>query len=548
MKMSQICYPLLCIGRLVYALWVLAFGQADMLYMAQNFAPWMGTHEYLMDHLRYPGGMREWAGDWLTQLFYYPALGTAVMVTMWGIALCALKRGLNLSGASMLLPLIPILCLLASLTQLGYWIFCLKTQSYWFGPTLGFFSVAIGFLGYTISTNTIHETKEDENSGVWYQVLYLAIWCIAGYYLLGWYAVLGALMMCLWQTSHKGISRTTLLQWGTMAISLLLITGGMSRTSGIEWREPMLLYGFHWVEIPEHASPLLSVTFWIMAASLLLMALKPGRWNLLHKTPVVILLLAAALMGANMMNYRNANFLSECRMLRAMEESRWEDLLNEMKQLDREPTREMVLMKDVALAQLGKLGDESFNYPYVGVRPQMTTEVPIHMNHSAGPYIYYWLGMPNFAFMWCQEDNIEYGMSPFFLKLMYRSMMCNGESEAAAKFKALLKGSLFYADFAISQEEIENVRCFMSGNDEVTNDRGFVEIYLLDRLSREQYDNAKAQQLAVHFAILARNRKRFGSNLSHYLELIGDDQALPRYFTPKTFNRYYDTDTGKKSY
>ncbi|MDO4496568.1 MAG: DUF6057 family protein, partial [Bacteroidales bacterium] len=260
--------------------------------------------------------------------------------------------------------------------------------------------------------------------------------------------------------------------------------------------------------------------------------------------PMVVCVLS--LLGANMLNYRNANFHTELKMLRAMEEARWDEVLELMNK--KRPTRQMVLMKDVALAQQGKLGEKAFDFPIGGIRPQMNTDLPIHMAHSAAPYFYYWLGIPNFAFVWCQEDVIEYGLSPYFLKLMHRSMLAIGDEVTAERYLKLLRRNPFYADYKVDLTETDAVRRFMTGHDLLTNDRGFCETFLLDVLSQEQYETPEAQQIAVHWAILSRNRKRYEKAVQHYIRLTDKQSALPRYMNAQAFEWYYNQDTGKRTY
>jgi len=434
--------------------------------------------------------------------------------------------------------LIPVIALLASITDLGYWIFCLKTRSYWFGPTLGLLAVSLMQWFYS-------------RCGEHGRLLSLTLMILFGYPLLGWYASLGVLAMLLCSPWRRPKEYWLKLICASAA-ALIAVAALYYHSPGVHWREDSLLYGFHHIIIPEASSILLEIPFWVMAVAVLLM---PLMTRLQQKTclswlPAAMVVIVVFL--GNMLNYRNANFHTELRMLRAMDNGQWDVVLNEIKGSRSKPTREMVIMKDVALAQQGRLGDAAFDYPIGGVRPQMNVDLPIHMAHSAAPLFYYWLGIPNFAFVWCMENNIEYGLSPFYMRMMYRCLLANGEDEAAAKFKALLKTTLFYQNYEPTQEEISNVQRFMTGHDELTNDRGYSEKYLLERLSHEYYDTPEAQQIAVHFSILSRNQKCFNSALSHYEELLkqhpSGEQELPKYFNQQTFDWYYESNTGNKSY
>ena len=509
---------LLFVGLLGYAWYLLAISNAQLLYTAQDFNPWLGTDAYWQQMVGHPGGWREWLGGWCTQNFYYPKLGASLLVGCWGLIAWLLLRANRLRGFWAALVFIPIVALLASTTQLGYWIFCLKLPSYWFGPTLGVLAVALVLYLYSL-------LRRER-----YRLLVLFVWSLFSLPLLGWYGTLGIVVLLL-----STPLRTSLKVWscrlGMIVLPLTAVALWYHESPSLHWHEPLLLYGWHHFTIPETSTPLLEWPFRILAGSMLLLPLLARLGRRFEKLGVVaLLLLIAALAGGNMLNYRNRNYHTELQMLRAMDEGRWDEVIAPMQSLQQMPTREMVLMTDVALAQQGRLGDQGFSFTFTGIRPAMNIDLPIHMAHSASPNIYYWLGLPNYAFMWCQEDNIEYGLSPYFLRMMYRCAIANDELTTASKYRQLLNTLTFHRDYEVSAQETAAVRRFMTRNDEVTNDRGYCEIYLTERLSQEQYDTASEQQLAVHFAMLRRDRLCFARTLARYIELAGSSARLPRHF------------------
>lgn len=519
---------------------VLVVQHGELLYAIQDFSPWLGTSDFLMQHAGYPGGLREWAGEWLTQFFFLPWLGATIMVCCWAVSVLALVKGNRLTGWWQLLALIPVIALLTTIVDLGYWIFCLKTRSYWFGPTLGLLAVSV--IQYFYSRSGEHG-----------RLLSLVLTILIGYPLLGWYATIGVVAMLLCSPWKRPLTAWLKLICATGAATIV-VAALYFQSPGIHWREDSLFYGFHRMAIPEVSSVIHEIPFVVMACCVVLLPLLARLQQCRSLRWMPLALLSLCLVGNNMLNYRNANFHTELRMMRALDESRWEDVLQELQEAKAyaKPTREMVIMKDVALAQLGKLGDAAFDYPVGGSRPKMNIDLPIHMAHSAAPLFYYWLGIPNYAFVWCMENYIEYGMSPFYLRMMYRCMVANGELEAAQKYKTLLKTSLFHRNYEVSAAEVRNVQRFMTGHDQLTNDRGYSEKYLLERLSQETYNTAEAQQIAVHFAILSRNQALFDRALSHYQALLQAEssaaKALPKYFNQKTFEWYYESNTGNKSY
>lgn len=505
---------------IVYAWIVLAVMNGDLLFTIQNFSPWLGTHDYFVQNVSHPGGLREWIGDWLTQLFYYPWLGAGVLVLFWVISASLLIKSCRLTDGFKLLSLIPVIALLTSITQLGYWVFCLKTPSYWFGSTVGLFFVSLVSFLYSRSGKVVR----------W---IVLALWILFGFPALGWIATIGILFLLL-LTPFRSSWKEWTVNILSVIVPMMAVLSYYSHSESVHWRDSLLLYGFPHVAIPEASSQLLEVAPIVMVISLLLLPVL-GRMRTGEKADqiallVSTLLLAVSLYCSNMLNYRNANFHAELSMMRAMEDGRWDDLLQTMRQSDRKPTREMVMMKDVALAQKGRLAEEAFKYDVRGVRPAMVVNLPIHMAHSAAPLMYYWLGLPNYAYMWSMENSIEYGLSPYWLKLFYRSAVVNGEEELARKYKKLLHTTLFYNDYEVSEEELNAVRRYVNKENKLDNDGGFSEGFIMTYLCKLQYDDAEAQEIALHYAMLMRQPETFAIGLDHYTELVGADKPLPVHY------------------
>lgn len=502
---------------LLYVWSVLVVQNGDLLYTIQDFSPWLGTKAYFLQSVTHPGGLREWVGDWLTQFFYYPLLGGNIMVVMWTVSSILMVKACRLSHGYELLSLIPVLALLASITQLGYWIFCLKTASYWFGSTVGFLFVSIVCYLYS-RVNHLG------------RCITLSLWMLIGFYALGWMASLGVILLFLLTPWRQGVKR-----WSQLLIPFVMVSIAVlsyfSKSVGTHWRLPLLWYGFPHVIIYEASSSLLDVAPYVMTCSLALLPLVTRiqrfsfaqKWSLL----ISVLLVSISLYGANMLNYRNENFHAELRMMRSMEQGDWKELLRIMRNVKRKPTREMVMMKDVALAQRGELDRYAFDYDIRGVKPAMVFNLPIHMVHSAAPTMYYWLGMPNYAYMWCMENYIEYGLSPHWLRLFYKSAVVNGEYEVARKYKSLLQTTLFHKDVEVSEAECNSVRRFMTGHNHLDNDGGYSESLIMRLLSQEEYDTVEGQEIALHYAMLMRDAEGFMKALDHYVDLIGSDQDLP---------------------
>ena len=85
--------PWICV--LVFALlswYFLMMRNADVLYMQQMRSLFNDTSVFFQQYQTRPAGFLQWAGCYFTQLFYYPALGSSILILMWIAILFLLKK------------------------------------------------------------------------------------------------------------------------------------------------------------------------------------------------------------------------------------------------------------------------------------------------------------------------------------------------------------------------------------------------------------------------------------------------------------------------
>lgn len=157
---------------------------SDLLYMVQSRSLFMSGSIFLADCLRVPGGFLTWLGLWFTQFCYYPALGGSLLVALWLALYVVLQRAFRPVGSWSWLLLIPVVSLLVSTVDLGYWIYLLKQHGYWFRETLGTLFVALLLW------------LQGRENHLWRNAS-ASVLALASYPLLGWYAVLATLCVLL---------------------------------------------------------------------------------------------------------------------------------------------------------------------------------------------------------------------------------------------------------------------------------------------------------------------------------------------------------------
>lgn len=160
----------------------------------------------------YPGGTLEWMACFLTQFFYYPALGVALLVVLWA-ALCGVTRSaFRLSAAgSILMPLLPA-ALLAGIVQMGYFIYYIKLPGYAFVASLGILLALSAVWAFS------RLSRRPYLGYAW-----MAVWTLAGYPLFGAYALAGTFYMAVLCWRMPGASCKSRLV--PTALCLLLLVG-----------------------------------------------------------------------------------------------------------------------------------------------------------------------------------------------------------------------------------------------------------------------------------------------------------------------------------
>ncbi|MBR0038259.1 MAG: hypothetical protein IJP70_11570 [Bacteroidales bacterium] len=116
---------------------------SEVLIEAQDQSFWQPGSQYYEQMMQEPGGWFSWAGQYLTQYFYIPALGASLLIVLW-LAIAALWIwGGRLPWYLCWIGFMPGLLLLWAETSLGYWIYVSKIPDWWFAPTLFVLAVSV---------------------------------------------------------------------------------------------------------------------------------------------------------------------------------------------------------------------------------------------------------------------------------------------------------------------------------------------------------------------------------------------------------------------
>ena len=103
--------------------------------------------------------------------------------------------------------------------------------------------------------------------------------------------------------------------------------------------------------------------------------------------------------GVALFWFKDENFHRELAMQRSIARQDWQGVLDKAKQQKDEPTRAIVMMRNLALSRLGRQGDEMFLYR--NGSKQYNAPFGMRMMLVVGPLVYYEYGMLNYCNRLC---------------------------------------------------------------------------------------------------------------------------------------------------
>lgn len=498
--------------------------EKDMLWKAQEMNLFLHTPLYFHQQMVVPGGMLTYMATFFTQFFYYPWLGVLLLCCGWWLLMWETQRTFRIPRKWCAGTLIPVALILVTIVDSGYWIYMLKLRGHFFVTTIGTTAVVAMLWGF-LSLPAKHHLR----------ALYIVITGIVGYPLMGIYGLGATLLMGIlsWRTEPRGrsIAYSLLAVLTTICVPLLCYRYLYHETNqaNIYWAElPLynILKEHHAYYIPFY---LLALYYAILAATF---HDKPsvavGRKKLWTALQVGLIALLAA--GIAQFWYRDENFHRELRMQHLIEQLDWQGVVEEGARQQDEPTRAIVVMRNLALSRLGRQGDEMYRYKNGSKKSNAPFDV--RMMQVVGPLIYYHYGMLNYCIRYCTEMGVEYDWRVMYYKLLTRCALLNGEKAVARKYINILKRTTFHGGWARQAEQrlihpqqmaqdpemapITHMRHYPS---RLGADNGFVESFLMKQLaSCPASDDPMFEEQCLLATLYTKDIKQFWYHFGHYLK------------------------------
>jgi hypothetical protein len=534
----------LWLGALVVIAASLLFMESDLLWKIQQYDLFLYTTLFFKQQMVVSGGMLSYLGSFFTQFFFYPWLGVLMLCGWWLLLMWLFKRTFCLPDRWNVLALIPVAILLTAIMSIGYGIYYMQLQGYFFVATIG-----------TTAATALLWAFRKLPEKLWLRIGFIVLTVMACYPLMGVYALIAALLMGVmtWRLGKnlmQNIVLTGTAVLAVVAIPLVFYRFVYYQTNIIDIYQTALPYyalkdTYSSVKIPYYVLAVCFLAFvvtfrstWPEECKVVEMDTKKaskgkkGKLKTKEKKPILQwtiqgALLAVLVAGVWHFWYKDDNFHLELRMQRCIERADWEGVIEEGRKQDCEPTRAIVMMHNLALSRLGRQCEEMYNFRKGSKRSN--SQLPIYMYNVAGKMMYYQYGVINECHRQCMEEGVELSWNVELLQYLTRTALLSKEPQATKKYVNLLKHTLFYSKWADHMEKLMYNSDLLAQDPETgpvtrmmhydniqSMGNNYVEKNLMTMLSELDADDPYFQEQAVLAAMWTRNPQVFWPRFEKY--------------------------------
>lgn len=511
--------------------------ESDQLWKIQEKNLFLCSTLFLKEQLVVPGGLLTWLGTWFTQFLYHPWIGVLMLCAWWLLLMTIIKQAFRIPDRWAILMLIPVAILLLTNMDQGYWIYMLKLRGHFFVTTIGTTAVAALLWAFRSIPDKYY-----------LKAIFIFVACALGYPLFGIYGLAAALLMGIWSW-RLSASRTEAVVCSLVAIlSIAAVTLFCYRfiyyqinLANILWAELPLFFineDLHTYYIPYY---LLLLFFVVLALTYHSdrQAAKPMKkfYYLVCQTLIAVLLVGSVYTFW----MKDENFHHELVMQHRIANLDWNGVLEEAATQNDEPTRAIVMMRNLALSRLGKQGDNMFLYKNGSKAYAFPYEMRLML--VVGPLIYYQYGMLNYCNRLCMEMGVEFGFRTEDYKMLVNCAILENDQPLARKYINILKQTYFYHDWAEQAEallghpdliaknaELEPITHMLHYDNILATDNGFIEDFLMTQLARSTYKGDPVfQEQTLLASLWTKDIDQFWYHFYDYVRLH-PNSPMPRYY------------------
>lgn len=425
---------------IIFTFMKLAVKNGFMLRWYDEMSLFEPTRFFFRQCMYFPGGILRYAGTWLTQLMYYPWLGTAVIVALWLALAWLIGKAFRFPAASAPLALIVPMALFVSVAHLDEAWVSMKSAGYIFFPTLGYI--------FTVGAVIAYRAVE---SKAYFRIPVLVV--LAFCYAVAGFFALFSVLICVVFDIADGIRERRWTRVGESAAALVLaavlphlyyiyVPGNLADNDYLYLKGLPDLY-------LEAYDVYLWIPFIVATATLLLLCVASAARVRLGK-PVwkisAVVAFAAACVWGFCAEKKSEHLRATVVMLKLIECGDWANVRNVMSVVREQPNYTMMVLNGLAATKLGEQFPDPVGYPHLNLDPRHsdkfteTAFISVPVNYHVGEF--------NQSYRWAMEHCVQYGRRVFFLKYMVKCALMNGEPALARRYNDILLRTMFHRRWA----------------------------------------------------------------------------------------------------
>ena len=521
-------------------LWVvLSFFSYEFLLKVEERSYFAFDLFWLRDFLNKPSGILSYFGLLFTQFLHIPWLGSMIWVLMLTasseLTRIIFKIPSNLSAFTY----IPAFVFVSYNMSMGYMIYLVNLPGYFFMPVLG-------YLWALLTISALRKSKKPAIS-----LIMFLVWGFAGYYIAGFYALVGIVAAAI-DVIFSGQNRIYRIISLVGAVSVVVLApilffGTTTYNLPSGWTIGLPNH-IHSVSLSRMQIPLIVALLFLPLASLVRVSEASSNKNyfvILQGITIVAILVLSPFLW-----FRDSNFKTELKMIRAIDNLEWETVT---KTFDRysdkhekdpswQPTRVMVLLKDLALIKTGKEGERAFSFDDGSLPQKRKWDVPMSMQIGWTLGLHY--GIPGLCQRWCFEETTIIGWNNIALKYYTMTAILFDNTNLAEKYLEKLNHTLFYRKWAKEQHKIcrnrnlitqtapyDLILPLLCHNDRITSDMEGCEMFLKRHFNGPSPQNSTPlyDRVALLFAMKSKDATLFWTRFLIYLDSTSP-QEIDRFY------------------
>lgn len=539
-----------CVLALVVAFVVMVTVESDYLKRVEELNLFLYTPLFFKQQLVVAGGLLSYLGTYFTQYFYYPWLGSLLLCLWLGLMMWLLKRAFAVGRMWLPVLIVPVAMILLTDFDLGYWLYYLKLRGHFFIAVIGTsMAVATTWL-YRVLAEKAGAKSGGLATGL--PVLLIVAVAFCAYPVGGFYGILTLFLIALITWRIGVLSRMQKTVLSVVAVCMMVFVPYVyyrqvfyQANRDFVFIQALPVYSVGEVFTPYYI-PYIVLTLFLTVLALLYRVRTDLKGWMSKVLPLVVA--GAGVWSCWNWWYKDVTFHEEIRMNACVDRGDWEGVLKIARQHEGEPTRMMVVYKNLALFKLGRAGNEMYAYPDGAKKPDANFE--LRMAQMGGKNLYLHYGLPNYCYRWCLEDGVEFGWRAEYLKYLVRCALLNGEWQVARKYIDLLKQTKYYDEWAEHYEQLAtpNVakavaddpelgpirRLMFDGDNRLGSDQSLVELFMLNLQAYRVTDDPVCAELVLLSALQLKDIATFWRAFNQYA-LLKKDGIIPRYYQEAAF-------------